>query len=115
MVMRAGKKLQNEVSLQDSLGHDAEGNEVTLMDILPYETEDILDEIGHSMDVKRLYAAIDKTLHGRERDIVIQRYGLAGKPLTQREIAKKMNISRSYVSRIEKKALSRLAKALESE
>ncbi len=110
MVMRSGKKLQGEVSLQDSLGHDAEGNEITLMDILPYETDDILDEIGHNMDVKRLYAAIQSTLTGRERDIVLLRYGLTGRPYTQREIAKNMNISRSYVSRIEKKALEKLAK-----
>lgn len=115
MVMRSGKKLQNEVSLQDSLGHDAEGNEITLMDILPNENDDILEKIGHQMDVKRLYAAIEKTLHGREREIIMLRYGLGHKPLTQREIAAQMDISRSYVSRIEKKALHKLFCAMEEE
>lgn len=114
MMMRAAKKTAKEVSLSESLGGDSDGNEVTLMDILAVEDDDIFDEVSLGLDSKRLYEAIDKCLNMRERQIIILRYGLISKPYTQREIAKKMKISRSYVSRIEKKAISKMSKFFES-
>lgn len=108
MLMRKNKKTSQEISLSDCLGHDTDGNEVTFMDVLPADDEEIADTVGLNMDIKKLYEYINKCLSGREREIIILRYGLTGKPLAQREIAKSMGISRSYVSRIEKKALQKL-------
>ncbi|MBQ4516806.1 MAG: RNA polymerase sporulation sigma factor SigK [Clostridia bacterium] len=108
MLMRKNKKNLQEISLNDSLGHDSDGNEVTFMEILPAEDEEIATTVGLNMDIKKLYSYIDRCLEGREREIIILRYGLSDKPYTQREIAKAMGISRSYVSRIEKRALEKL-------
>lgn len=108
MLMRQAKKTAQEISLNDCLGHDTDGNEVTFMDILPSDEAEVSDTVGLNMDIKNLYRYIDECLEGREREIILLRYGLAGKPYTQREIAKSMGISRSYVSRIEKKALAKL-------
>ena len=108
--MRSNKKTQQEISLNDCLGHDSDGNEVTFMDILSSDDEEVVDEVGLHLDIKKLYRYIDETLKDREKEIILLRYGLRGKPYTQREIAKNMNISRSYVSRIEKKALGKLKK-----
>ena len=110
MLMRSNKKTQQEISLNDCLGHDSDGNEVTFMDILSSDDEEVVDEVGLHLDIKKLYRYIDETLKDREKEIILLRYGLRGKPYTQREIAKNMNISRSYVSRIEKKALGKLKK-----
>ena len=110
MLMRSNKKTQQEISLNDCLGHDSDGNEVTFMDILSSDDEEVVDEVGLNLDIKKLYRYIDETLKDREKEIILLRYGLRGKPYTQREIAKNMNISRSYVSRIEKKALGKLKK-----
>jgi len=109
MHIRSGKKLQNEVSLNECLGHDTDGNEITFMDILTAEEDDVADKADLNMDIKKLYTYMDEVLSEREKRIVTLRYGLTGKPVTQRQIAKQMNISRSYVSRIEKKALKKLA------
>ncbi len=108
MLMRAGRKTAQEVSLSDCLGHDSDGNEVTFMDVLPSDEPEIVDTVSLSIDSKALYRYIAEALDEREREIVILRYGLTGKPLTQKEIAKSLGISRSYVSRIEKKALKKL-------
>lgn len=108
MLMRSNKKISQEVSLNDCLGHDTDGNEVTFMDILPSEEEEVADTVGLNIDIRNLYQYIDKTLKDREKEIILLRYGLNGRPYTQREIAKNMGISRSYVSRIEKKALQKL-------
>ena len=108
MLMRSGKKTAQEVSLSDCLGHDTDGNEVTFMDILPSDDAEIADTVGLNMDIKKLYEYINQALEGREREIILLRYGLNGRAQTQREIAKNMGISRSYVSRIEKKALQKL-------
>lgn len=110
MTVRAGKKLKQEISLNECLGHDTDGNEVTFMDILPQEGRDIADEIGINMDIDKLLGLIDDVLSEREREIIIKRYGLGCKSYTQQEIAKQLKISRSYVSRIEKSALLTLAK-----
>lgn len=113
MTIRAGKKLKNEVSLSECLGHDAEGNEVTFMDILPAEDEEIADKVGTDMEIRRMFGFLKQNLPPREQEIIMKRYGLGNcRPRTQQEIAKEMGISRSYVSRIEKKALEMLATAL---
>lgn len=108
MHIRSGKKLQNEVSLSECLGHDSEGNEITFMDILTAEEVDVAELADLNIDIKKLYQYIDEVLNEREKKIIRLRYGLSGKAVTQRQIAKHMNISRSYVSRIEKKALIKL-------
>ena len=108
MLMRAGRKTSQEISLSDCLGHDSDGNEVTFMDILPSNEPEVADSVSLSIDSKALYRYIREELDDREREIVVLRYGLSGKPQTQREIAKNLGISRSYVSRLEKKALKKL-------
>lgn len=115
MVLRSSKKLQNEVSINEPIGFDKSGNEISLIDILDSDQEDITEKIALKSQVKRLYTEMKKVLHGRERLILEHRYGLAGKQSrTQREISKAMGISRSYVSRIEKKAVDKLRRAFES-
>ncbi len=112
MVLRAKKHLPSEVSLSESIGCDKEGNEVTLMDIIPSEDEEIEESIEKKQKVKKLYQNIKSCLDERERIIIEMRYGLDdGKEIPQRKIAKKLNISRSYVSRIEKKAVEKLKDA----
>ena len=113
MFMRASKKTQQEVSLNECLGHDTDGNEITFMDILTAEDEDVAALADLNMDSKRLYRYMASCLSDREREIISLRYGLAGKAVTQRQIARKMGISRSYVSRIEKKALNKLKEEFE--
>ncbi len=109
MSIRHDKKFANQVSLNDPIGFDSEGNEVSLMDVLPSDNEDICDRMDRENMVARLYKSIRSSLAEREQQIIRLRYGLCGvKPLTQREVAKVLGISRSYVSRIEKKALGKL-------
>ncbi len=108
MSVRGSKKLRQEVSLNECLGHDSDGNEVTFMDILPASDVEIADRVSTDMDIKKLGKYIKKCLSLREQEIIIKRYGLGKRSYTQQEIARDMNISRSYVSRIEKKALDAL-------
>ena len=111
MVLRGSKKLNNEVSLEESIGCDKEGNTLTLADIIPADNADFADSLALKMDIKRLYAIIGKVLTKNETDIIIWRYGLDGKKrLTQKQVADKLGISRSYVSRIEKRAIKKLEK-----
>lgn len=113
MLIRSQKKRQNDVSLNESIGTDKEGNAILLMDIISADGEGVFEEFQLSEQTKKLYENIKNELEPREREIVILRYGLGdGRCLTQREIAKMMNISRSYVSRIEKKAISKLRKGI---
>lgn len=115
MSIRASKRISREVSLSLPIGSDKDGNEINLNDILGTDSDEIVDLISLKIQVGRLYRAIDSCLSSREKKIIIARYGLDGKePLPQREIAKQLGISRSYVSRIEKKALEKLRSALES-
>ena len=112
MTIRAGKKIKNEVSIQEPIGIDKEGNEISLLDILGTDEDAVLDEVELKIQVKNLYKKMKKVLKGREKLVIELRYGLAnGGCKTQREIAKMLGISRSYVSRIEKKALDKLQKA----
>lgn len=109
MNFRAEKKRKGDVYLQDPIGKDKEGNEVTLIDKLCDDDEDVFEEVDLKMQISRLYDCMKKHLAEREKTVLKLRYGLCGNtPLTQKEIAKKLKISRSYVSRIETKAISKL-------
>lgn len=109
MYFRAKKKSSREVSLYEPIGTDKEGNQIQLMDIVEAEEKDVVEQLELKQRIVRLYELIPNVLDEREQEILKQRYGLRDqKPVTQREIAKKMQISRSYVSRIEKKALEKL-------
>ena len=113
MLIRNNKKLRSEVYLQDPIGLDKEGNEISLMDILSSDKDSILQVVENKIQVKRLYSILDTCLQEREKKIIEMRYGLLdGRPKTQREIAVILGISRSYVSRIEKRALKKLLKEL---
>ena len=109
MLMRGDRKLSREVSLYDPIGTDKEGNEITLLSILEHEDEDIIDQLDKKQSPRKLSKILSKVLTPREYFVVIRRYGLYGHhETTQRELAEQLNISRSYVSRIEKKALEKL-------
>ena len=109
MLMRGARKLSREVSLYDPIGTDKEGNEITLLSILEHEDEDIIDQLDKKQSLRKLSKILSKVLTPREYFVVIRRYGLYGHhETTQRELAEQLNISRSYVSRIEKKALEKL-------
>ena len=108
MYFRAQKKLQNEVSINDTIDIDKDGNPLTYMDIISVD-EDIAEEIDLKIHIEKLKGLIEGVLDAREKEIIVLRYGLKGyEPLTQREVAAYLKISRSYVSRIEKKALKKL-------
>lgn len=113
MTIRSTKKIKTEASLQDPIGIDKEGNEINLLDILGSEVDEVLDIVHLKIQVKNLYKAIDEVLKPREKVIIELRYGLIdGSCKTQREIASMLGISRSYVSRIETRALGKLNKVL---
>ena len=113
MLMRTQKKTQGDVSLSETIGVDKEGNQILLIDILKSDTADIFDKINTDIQVRQLYENIKSELDERERKVIILRYGIGGtKAYTQREVAKLLNISRSYVSRIEKKAVGKLGKGI---
>lgn len=115
MMLRSGKRISKEVYLYDPIGSDKEGNEINLLDIIEEAEIDVVDNIVLEDDIKKLYSIIGKVLTDREREIIYLRYGLSNnREVTQREIANKLGISRSYVSRIEKKALKKLKECFES-
>lgn len=108
MYFRSNKKHNNNVSLNDSIGYDKEGNEINLIDVLPQEDINLLDDLNTKDNINALNEYLN-ILNNREKEIIIKRYGLNNqKSLTQKEIAKLLNISRSYVSRIEKRALGKI-------
>ena len=108
MYLRSLKKTKKDVSLQDPIGKDREGNEISLMDVLKADNDDIIEKIQLNMEKKKIYKYIH-ILDAREKEVIIGRFGLEeNEELTQREIAKNLGISRSYVSRIEKRALMKL-------
>ena len=110
MHFRAKKKTSKEVSLYEPIGTDKEGNQI--LDVVVSEDEDVVELLEQDRKVRRLNEIIPQTLSGRELFIIINRYGLYGKKtMTQREIARKLGISRSYVSRIEKRAIEKLRQA----
>ncbi|WP_032121837.1 RNA polymerase sporulation sigma factor SigK [Clostridium amazonitimonense] len=114
MLIRNNKKIKGEVYLQDPIGIDKEGNEISLMDVLSSEDDSVVELVEQKIQIKKLYTKINTVLQHREKIIIEMRYGLIdGKCKTQREIAKLLGISRSYVSRIEKRALKKLLKELD--
>lgn len=116
MMLRARKKSARDVSLYEPIGTDKEGNEIRLLDITGAEDTDVLEQLEMREDVERLRKILDDTLSDRELLVIRLRYALqGGSEMTQREIAKELGISRSYVSRIEKKALKKLRLAFEDD
>lgn len=115
MHFRNKKKSAQDVYISDPIDTDKDGNSLTLMDVMS-EEDNIVDCIDLHIKSEQLYQFIGTALDKRERQIIVMRYGLGGnRPLTQREVAKKLDISRSYVSRIEKKAISVLRGRFEKE
>ena len=114
MFLRGSKKTKAEVYLNEPIGKDKDDNEITLLEILENDERSIEDEIDLKLKTKFLYKKMSDVLKDRENEIIILRFGLNGdKPKTQNEIAKLMGISRSYVSRIETKAIHKLSKEFE--
>ena len=112
MYFRQQKKTAGDIYIDTPIDTDKDGNQLTLMDILADERS-VTEEVELLINSKKLYSIIKECLDSREMEIVSMRYGLFGySPQTQKEVADKMNISRSYVSRIEKKALSKLKKKM---
>ena len=115
MFLRAKKKTSREVSLYEPIGTDREGNEIHLLDIIEQDQVDVIDRMEAEDKLSRLSGLIHDTLSDREREIITLRYGLTNEyEVTQREIGRKLGISRSYVSRIEKRALEKLKAAFEA-
>ncbi len=113
MYLRNVKKIGAEVPLNEPIGKDKDDNEISLMDILVNDERAIEDEIDLKMKIKKMYDKIKEILKGREKTVIELRFGLDGnKPKTQNQIAEMMGISRSYVSRIETKAIGKLAKEI---
>lgn len=116
MTLRSSKKQTREVSLFEPIGSDREGNEITLLDVMETQEDCVEDRLHEEENRSRLKGLLFDTLSGREREILLYRYGLYGYPeITQREIADRFQISRSYVSRIEKKALAKLRACYDEE
>ena len=116
MMLRSKKKTSREVSLYEPIGTDREGNEISLLAVTAQEMPDIVERLELERNLSRLSDMIDTLLTGREKQIIRLRYGLSGgEEATQREIAKELDISRSYVSRIEKRALLKLREGFERE
>ena len=116
MLLRTKKKTAKEISLYDPIGIDKEGNEINLLDIIEHEQSDILDRMELYENSKKLKGLFCQVLTEREKEIIFLRYGLVtGREVTQREIGEMLNISRSYVSRIEKKALRKLREGFEKD
>jgi len=108
------KKNTKEVSLYEPIGTDKEGNEISLLDIMEQEQKDIVDSITLEQNIVRLYELSENVLSDREKEIIYMRYGMwNGEESTQREIGARLGISRSYVSRIEKRALKKLREGFE--
>lgn len=109
MLLRTKKKTSREVSLFEPIGQDKEGNEIHLVDVIEQQQSDIVENMERVNNIRKLKSLIDGCLTPREREIIIMRYGLGGqKAVTQSEIGESLGISRSYVSRIEKRAISKL-------
>ena len=113
MSLRTEKKLVGEVSMEEPLGRDREGNERTVLDLVGTDGEEIFEEVTKRLEGEHLRALVDRTLKRREKLVLSLRCGLDGEgPLTQQQVADRIGISRSYISRIEKKAVLKLRLAL---
>lgn len=116
MYFRGKKKTSKEVSLYEPIGTDKEGNQINLLDIAAGEEIDVVQKMEESENIQKLYGYIPEVLSDREQIVISMRYGILGNDVhTQKEVAKKLDISRSYVSRIEKKALLKLRKSFKTE
>ncbi len=115
MLIRANKKHSKEVSLSDSVGTDKDGNELTLMDLIPDDKEPLVEQIEIKTQNKKFLMIVKKCLSQREFTVIKLRYGLEGvAPLPQREVAKLLKISRSYISRIEKKSIEKIKQEIKN-
>lgn len=115
MTFRNQKKSSQDIFMNEPIDIDGEGNPLTLMDVI-YINDTIADDLDLKVKIEQLRKYINEMENGREKNIIVKRYGLdGGNPLTQREVAKQLDISRSYVSRIEKKALENLRKKFEKQ
>lgn len=113
MTIRSSKKQKMEFSIHEPIGSDKEGNEINLLDILGSESDEVLNQVDLRIESSKLNNCLKQVLKGREKAIIELRYGLVdGDPRTQREIAEMLGISRSYVSRIETRAIEKLNKAM---
>ena len=113
MLLRSNKKYKNDVSLSDPVGMDKDGNELTLIDLLAERDDAVFAEVDRSIERDKLIAFLKNTLTEREYSVLCMRYGLKDdRAYAQREVAKFLKISRSYVSRIEKKAIEKLKRAV---
>ena len=109
MLLRSNKKHKNNVSLSDTVGVDKDGNELTLMDVISEREENVLNKVENKILKDKFMQVIRGCLSDREYTIICLRYGLkGGRPLAQREVAKLLHISRSYISRIEKKSIEKI-------
>ena len=114
MCLRSSQKRKSDVSLQEPIGTDTEGNEITLIDILGTDGGEVHGEVERRISLQSVRELVNKCLEGRERTVIEMRYGLLdGNAHPQQEVAKRLGISRSYVSRIEKKAMDTLRDAFE--
>ena len=110
MSLRAAKKQKREISLYSAIGADSEGNEITLADVMGTEEGEVARYVEQGVDMEKAFDAVKRCLSSREQTVIVLRYGLTGHPcMPQREVAALLGISRSYVSRIEKKALQKMA------
>ncbi len=109
MMLRAKKKTSRDVSFYEPIGIDRDGNEISLLDITCAPGEDVAEAMDMTENIRKLYRYISEKLTDREKEIIMLRFGLySGREYTQREIGEKLSISRSYVSRIEKRAIQKL-------
>ncbi len=115
MYLRKSKKERAEISINEPLGADKEGNEISFNDILGTDGSEIYERLENNIQLKHLYASLKSRLRERERIVLIKRYGLFNQEeMTQQEVADELHISRSYVSRIEKKAIGKLRECFDS-
>lgn len=113
MLLRSHKKYSREVSLYEPIGVDKDGESIHLVDVIQMENEDVLEQMILDQDVRELYQAYKTCLNDNEKQVVRMRYGLfGGKEYTQREIAQAMGLSRSYISRIEKRGLEKIGEEM---
>ncbi|MBQ2753208.1 MAG: sigma-70 family RNA polymerase sigma factor [Firmicutes bacterium] len=116
MTIRSAKKYGGDIYLSDPVSKDKEGNEISIMDIIGSDTDMVIDAVDTGMNIKRMYEIFDRVLKEREKQVLKLRYGLmGGREMPQREVAKVLGISRSYVSRIEKKAIGKLREEMKKE